>query len=101
MRGLTSVEGMWDEAWRKVAGESQAKPVKSKGSWVRYNMGSGSTERFPMGVMMLDMSYSILTVENGAEMKDRNKCQRIMKLLAIAIAVYHVSSTYSIILKYC
>lgn len=28
-------------------------------SWVRYNMGTGSIEYFPMGVMMLDESYSV------------------------------------------
>ena len=47
------------EHGERFAGESRAKPVKSKGSWVRYNMGTGSIERFPMGVMMLDMSYSV------------------------------------------
>lgn len=63
------------EHGERFAGERWAKPVKSKGSWVRYNMGPGSTEHLPMGVMMLDVSYSILTVENGAEMKDRNSCR--------------------------
>lgn len=63
------------EHGERFARESRAKPVKSKGSWVRYYMGTGSIERFPMGVMMLDVSYSISEM-NGQLRWSRDEGQK-------------------------
>lgn len=56
------MEGLQGGTWRKRFA-SRARLVESWGTWVRYNStGLGSTEGFPVGVMVLEASCSILTV---------------------------------------